>query len=208
MATGPRRGVPWGASHPLSAGPKRVFGAHPLAPCTYKRRRGAAHQGLPIANPSHAPRSTSTSLLRHLSRRAAAPTSPSPPRAWLRRSPARGDLHHQHHHNRRGAEIYLATSSSLAGSRRGHLHRGASSDWIAWIIHLLTTRYVRLWGLTDQPLHRQNAFVQFSRVKVLSPSCYLHLVDLDPCGLFRLLCRKIFVFYGTTPSNITPNSLL
>ena len=47
---------------------------------------------------------------------------------WLRRSHARGDLHHQRHHNRRGAEIYLATSLSLAGSRRGRLHRAIRVD--------------------------------------------------------------------------------
>ena len=32
---------------------------------------------------------------------------------WLRRSPARGNLHHQRHHNRRGAEIHLAISTLL-----------------------------------------------------------------------------------------------
>ena len=47
---------------------------------------------------------------------------------WLRRSHARGDLHHQRHHNRRGAEIYLATPSLLAGSRRRSLHRAVRVD--------------------------------------------------------------------------------
>ena len=32
------------------------------------------------------------------------------------------------HHNRRGAEIYLATSSLFAGSRRGRLHRAVRVD--------------------------------------------------------------------------------
>ena len=57
------------------------------------------------------------------------------------------------HHNRRGAEIHLAISTLLAGSRkaeifiepyvwipRRHCSCGAPSDWIAWIIHLLATR--------------------------------------------------------------------
>ena len=46
--------------------------------------------------------------------------------AW--RSPARRGPHHQCHQNRRGAEIYLATSSSLAGSRSGRLHRAVRVD--------------------------------------------------------------------------------
>ena len=47
---------------------------------------------------------------------------------WLRRSHARGDLNHQRHHNRHGAEIYLATPSLLAGSRRWSLHRAVHVD--------------------------------------------------------------------------------
>ena len=129
-----------GATPPLAAGPRRGWGAPPLA--SYIRRgkgRGAAPFWLPIANPSRPPLLPPPPPLapplpegyRNLHPLAASPLAVGllchllvlfllP---WLRRSHARGDLHHQRHHNHRGVEIYLATPSLLAGSRRRSLHR-------------------------------------------------------------------------------------
>ena len=68
----------------------------------------------------------------------------------------RENLHHQHHHNCRGAEIYLATPSLLAGSRRRSLHRAVRVD----------TAEVLL-------LRR---FIGLDRVDITSPRDYMSLV--------------------------------
>ena len=91
-----------------------------------------------------------------------------------------------------------SSSSWTCGYRGGDARCGASTDWISRIIHLLATRRVWLRGSNSQPLHRQNAFLRSSRVKIRSPSRYLHLVDLDPWGLFLLLRRK-FLFSMQRP---------
>ena len=112
-----------------------------------------------MANPSRPLLLLHLLLLRHPSRRAAASCTssqaapPLSPRAaapcplplhltWLGEALSDGVLHHQRHHNRRGAEIHLAISTLLAGSRRrrstssrtcgyrgGAAPCGTSSDW-------------------------------------------------------------------------------
>ena len=141
-------GAGLGAKAPQPPALGRSCGA---PPATYKRRgkgRGAAPHWEPLWQTLAAPPMLlHLHLLRHPSQRAAASCisstkaaastldvglllhlllSLSSCLAW--RSPARGDLHHQRRHNRRGAEIYLATSSSLAGSRRRSLHQAVRAD--------------------------------------------------------------------------------
>ena len=113
-----RRG--WGGlRQPLVLLPKPPPPSLPWPPCATSPPGGLPHSTSPWRHPSRRAAAISSTkaaapslvvgLLHHL-------LSLSSCLAW--RSHARGDLHHQRHHNRRGAEIHLAISTLLVGSRR------------------------------------------------------------------------------------------
>ena len=124
-----------GATPPLAAGPRRGWGAAPLAsyikgglgraaaPVYAPPRCPSRHP--PPPSPPPAPPLSPEGCRHHLhhsccttpSRRAAAPCPPIPLLLLGLAKPCSWRLHHQRHHNRRGAEIHLAISTLLAGSR-------------------------------------------------------------------------------------------
>ena len=136
-----RTRLAWGPRHPRAAGPR--WGAPPLSLATTYIRWGAAKEEVLEA------------LAAGLPYALAAPTSlllSSSCTAW--RSPARGRTPPSTPPHHRAAEIHLATSSLLAGSRRRSLHRAVRVDTAETLLmrrfiglecedpHLLTTRQV------------------------------------------------------------------